>query len=71
MEPDPPSLHPVSREDLVSALAYALRFNASGKPHRLASDPMAQLAAQVLVDHLERAGFVVMRRPTVKPHATP
>ncbi len=71
MEPDPTPLHPTSREDLVLALAYALRFNSSGKPHRLASDSTAQLAAQVLVDHLERAGFVVMRRPPAKPHATP
>ena len=54
--------------DLVRALAYALRFNESGKSYRAAGETMAAIAAEVLAKHLERAGFVVMRRPPAKAH---
>lgn len=53
----------------MTAIAYALRFNGAGKPHRLASDVVAELAARVLAEHLERAGFVVLRRPPAALHS--
>jgi hypothetical protein len=59
-------LHPATREDIVGALSYALRFDERGKPYRAASEPMVAITAEVLVRYLERAGFVVMRRPPSK-----
>lgn len=69
--PDDTPLIPASRADLVDALMYALRFDERGKPHRLAVDSTAQLAAQTLVRCLEQAGFVVMRRAPAKAPTTP
>jgi hypothetical protein len=59
-------LQPATREDILGALSYALRFNERGKPYRAASEPMVAITAEVLVRYLERAGFVVMRRPPSK-----
>jgi hypothetical protein len=67
--PDEP-LTPASRDDLVSTLAYGLCFNESGKPHRHAQDSMARIAAETLARHLERSGFVVMKKPPMKAHST-
>jgi hypothetical protein len=64
--PDEP-LQPASREDVLTALAYGLRFDDRGKPYRAGSDPMATITAEVLMRYLERAGFVVMRRPLGRP----
>lgn len=67
-----------SRQEVSEALGYALRFGRSGKPHRHASDYMARIAADVLAEHLELAGFVVMKKPpaplhsgTLQPNAYP
>jgi len=46
------------------ALAFALRFD-DRKRKRDAAEFMAAIVAKRLVDHLDRAGFVVMRRPTI------
>ena len=56
-------LRPATREDIVFALSYGLRFNTVGKPHRLASELTARVTAEMLVQHLERNGFVLMRKP--------
>lgn len=32
---------------------------------------MAELAAEKLVEHLTRAGFVVMKKPPAPPHTAP
>ena len=55
-------LSPVSPSDLADALAYALRFDGRKRQHD-AAEFMAQIVAKRLVDHLDRAGFVVLRRP--------
>jgi hypothetical protein len=64
-----PLLRPATRDEVSETLSYALRFN-RGKPHRMAQDAMARLAADVLVDHLEMAGFVLMRKAATKGHST-
>ena len=69
--PDDDALTPASRDDLVEALAYGLRFDERGKAHRRAVDSMAQIAAETLARYLEQAGFVVMKRPAAKAHSTP
>jgi hypothetical protein len=55
-------LTPASSDDLAQALAFALRFNGRKRAHG-AGEIMAQIVAERLVEHLERSGFVVMKRP--------
>jgi hypothetical protein len=53
--------------DLADALAFALRFEGRKRVHN-AGEIMARIVAKRLVDHLERAGFVVMQRPLATVH---
>jgi len=55
------NLAPASPEDLASALAFALRFHGRKHVHN-ADEIMAEIVARRLVEHLDRAGFVVMIR---------
>ncbi len=48
--------------DLASALASALRFQGRKQVHT-ADEIMAEIVAKRLVEHLERAGFVIVKRP--------
>ena len=50
--------------DLASALAFALRYQGRRRVHN-ADEIMAEIVAKRLVEHLERAGFVVMKRPAI------
>ena len=59
---DPAPLTPASPDDLVSALAFALRFQGRRRIHD-ADEIMAEIVARRLAEHLARAGFVVMKRP--------
>ena len=43
-------------------IAFALRFQGRKRVHN-ADEIMAEIVARRLVEHLERAGFVVMKRP--------
>jgi hypothetical protein len=49
---------------LADALAFALRFQARKRVHN-ADEIMSEIVARRLVEHLERAGFVVMKRPPI------
>ena len=61
----------VGQAELASALAYGLRFDERGKPRRGAAWEMAaSLLAEQLVAQLERANFVVLKRPPHPPHTT-
>jgi hypothetical protein len=60
----PDRLKPATPEDLADALAFALRSDGRKRKHD-AAEIMARIVAKRLVDHLERAGFVVMKRPTI------
>ncbi len=70
MEDDLKSRRPATRDEIRDTLDYALRFSRTGKAHRHASEMMARIAADVLVDHLELAGYVVMKKPTARPPST-
>ena len=64
-------LLPVDAAELASALAYGLRFDERGRPRRGAAwEVAATLLAEQLVAQLERARFVVLKRPPRPPHST-
>ena len=60
----PDRLTPATPEDLADALAFALRFDGRKRKHD-AAEMMARIVAKRLAEHLERAGFVVMKRPPI------
>jgi hypothetical protein len=60
--PDSDKLKPVEPRDLADAIAFALRFEGRKRVHH-ADEYMAAIAAERVVRHLERAGFVVLKRP--------
>src|SRR5208283_546197 len=55
-------LTPADPADLAAALAFALRYQGRKRVHN-ADEIMAEIVAARLVGHLERAEFVVMKRP--------
>jgi hypothetical protein len=59
--PDEDKLTPADPHDLADAVAFALRFD--GRRLHSADEYMAAIAAERVVRHLERAGFVVMKKP--------
>jgi hypothetical protein len=63
--PDPvDKLAPADPADLAAALAFALRFEGRRRVHN-ADEIMAEIVAKRLVEHVERAGFVVMKRSPI------
>jgi hypothetical protein len=62
--PEPVDLTPAAREDLADALAFALRYSGRKRTHD-AGEMMAAIVAKRLVEHLERSGFVVMKKPPI------
>jgi hypothetical protein len=60
--PDADKLMAADPADLAAALAYALRYQGRKRVHN-ADEIMADIVAKRLVEHLERAGFVVTKRP--------
>jgi hypothetical protein len=69
MPPDAP-LQPAKPEDLAEALAFALRYSGRKRAHD-STEIMASIVAKRLVEHLERCGFVVMRKPPIPGSAAP
>jgi hypothetical protein len=55
-------LVPADPNDVAAALAFALR-NGGRRRVRAADAIMSEIVAKRLVEHLQRAGFVVMKRP--------
>jgi hypothetical protein len=60
--PDECPLQPATAEDVVDALAFALRFEGRRRVYH-ADDSMARITADRLMRYLEKSGFVVMKRP--------
>ncbi len=61
--PDAPEkLPPADPKDLADAVAFALQFDGRKRVHT-ADEYMAAIAARRIVRHLERAGFVVLKKP--------
>jgi hypothetical protein len=61
---DADRLAPATPEDLADALAFALRFDGGKRKHD-AAEMMARIVAERLAEHLERSGFVVLKRPPI------
>ena len=59
-----PELRPAAPEDIADALAFALRYSGRKRIHDSA-EIMAAIVAKRLVEHLDRCGFVVMRKPPI------
>ena len=59
----PDKLRPADPADLAAARAFALRFAGRKRTHS-ADENMAEIVAKRLVEHLQRAGFAVTKRPT-------
>jgi hypothetical protein len=62
--PDADKLTLADPNDLAAALAFALRFVGRKRVHN-ADEIMAEIVAKRLVEHLERSGFVVMKKPAI------
>ena len=68
-EDDKQSLRPASAEEIEQSLSFALRFDGRRRVHH-ADDAMARITAERLVQHLERSGFVLMKRPDATAPST-
>ena len=64
MSDDPSVLSAAKFEDVADALAFALRFQSRKRVHN-ADELMSAFVAKRLVEHLERSGFVIMKRPPI------
>ena len=60
--PDEPHLRPATPEEIAQTLSFALQFEGRKRVHQ-ADGLMAQITAERLVRHLERSGFVLMKKP--------
>jgi hypothetical protein len=55
------TLRPADSVELVDTLAYVFRYDGKKRVHH-ADNVMARITAEYLIRHLERAGFVLMRK---------
>ena len=59
---DKRDLRPATAAEVEESLSFGLRYAGKRRVHT-ADDVMARVTAERLVAHLERSGFVLMRRP--------
>lgn len=63
-------MKPAKPEEVAESLSFALRY--SGRRRARDADAfMADLLAKRLVEHLERSGFVIMKRPDAPAPSAP
>ncbi len=67
-DPQDEKLTPADPEDLARAFAFALRFEGRKRWHD-ADELMADIVARRLIRYLERARYVVMKRPPLGGHS--
>jgi hypothetical protein len=60
MSEDGEKLTPADPRDLADAIAFALRYRGRKRVHQ-ADEYMAAIAAERIVEHLNGAGFVVVK----------
>jgi hypothetical protein len=61
-------LTPADPEDLAASIAFALKFAGKKRWHD-ADELMAAIVARRLIRYLERARYVVMKRPPLGGHS--
>ena len=66
---DKRTLRPATTSELEETLSFALRFAGKKRVHT-ADDVMARVTAERLVQHLEKSGYVLMKRPTAAAPST-
>jgi hypothetical protein len=62
-------LRPATPDEIAETLSFALRYDGRKRVYH-ADDAMARITAERLVRHLERSGYVLMRRPPAAAHTT-
>ena len=62
-------LKPATAAEIEESLCFALRFAGRKRVHH-ADDMMARITAERLVQHLQRSGYVLMRRPAATAPST-
>jgi hypothetical protein len=65
----PPDLRPATHDEIEQALSYALRFDGKQRV-RQGEEMMARITAERLVSHLERCGFVLLKKPAASAPTT-
>ncbi len=60
---------PAKRDDVLFTLQHAMRHDLSGKVHSKASEVAVSMLASLVLDHLERSNFVIMRGQPSKAHS--
>ena len=70
MPDDLQHLRPATPEEIADTLAFALRYDGRKRIHR-GDELMARIVAGRLIEHLERTGFVVMKKPAAPAHSAP
>jgi hypothetical protein len=65
---DPRNWRPAKPEEVATALAYSLIWDARGKPHGKRMAELRQAIAKWQVEHLVMSGFVLMKKPPAPRH---
>ncbi len=66
---DTGGLRPASAEEVEQSLSFALRYDGR-KRVRHADGAMARITAERLVSHLQRSGYVLMKKPDAAAPST-
>ena len=66
---DKPGLRPATAREIEESLSFALRYANRTRVHH-ADEMMARITAERLVQHLEKSGYVLMRRPDAAARST-
>ena len=66
----PENLTAATPAEIADAIAFALRYSGRKRVHD-SGEMMAAIVANRLVEHLERSGFVVLKRPPIGGGAPP
>jgi hypothetical protein len=57
-----PPLRPATADEIADSLSFALRYQGRKRIYQ-ADEMMARITAERLVAHLQRSGYVLMKRP--------
>jgi hypothetical protein len=65
---DTPPLLAATPDEIAETLAYAIKHDERGRPIRTSDGFLSRIAAEHLVKMLDRAGFVMMKKPPLPSH---